>query len=354
MTTIVSTWMYVESAADGGLYPQVGGPSTDIVVQKIYWRCVYLFFVLAKRSFRETDDVEFQLFTNVSRLPKVDGVDLQESLESQGVEIVKLDYTWRPRGSRKLWFNQYYIFDILNYWVERGSRGDDYILCDSDCVFVRSSNALLKQLREDLMVFLDIETTAVENINGVTRAQAGLIYRKLGSDEQVDVAPYFGGECFGLSHGRLVEILDICRRAFAINNDLAAAGLPYLSDEAHLLSFAAWRLGRVCGNANKYAKRIWTGHKSNNTGREDLDLVIWHVPAEKLYGLKKIFEEFARRGDVFLELSDDEMRMWLASKLGVGRIYPQKIAGHLFRAVTRKGKKSAQWLSKQYKKRACA
>ena len=53
MANYLSTWMYVEDKADGGIYPQVGGASASQSVQNIYWRCVYVFFRTARLTARD-------------------------------------------------------------------------------------------------------------------------------------------------------------------------------------------------------------------------------------------------------------------------------------------------------------
>ena len=336
MAVYIATWTHIDSAADGGLYPQVGGLAAEQRVQDIYWRCVYVFFSLAQRFFRSHSDIRLQFFTNVKTLPVVDDTDIGAHLADLGVQVIQRDYTWRPSGNRKVWYNQYYLFDILGYWAVSGARGDYYIVCDCDCVFVRDPSTLLQQLVRDSILLINVDTQPDENINGITRRQAALVYRDFGVEPQVEVAPYYGGEFYGLSHAKLEQFMQHCDRLFRANNERATVGQTYLSDEAHLFSLIMLLLGHATANGDCYFRRIWTGQRVNNTRASDLDLTVWHIPSEKSYGLKTVFDGLRRAPDRLSILSNSGIRSWLAPKLGVGRIYPHKFMGHSARALARK------------------
>ena len=337
----LSTWMYVESQSDGGLYAQIGGAATSSAKQMIYWRCVVLFFALASRHLAHRSDVRLCFFTNQDQLPDVEGLDLQQILTSLGVEIIYRDYTWRPTFPNKNWYNQFYVFDIFEHFVSRVGPDDHIIVADSDCLVVSDLDAMFDVFMRDGILAIDVKTAPDEDINGISRRQAAALYGTIGGIRQPLVAPYFGGEFIGISSRNLSSFLEISRNAFAFNNKRAQSGRPYLTEEAHLLSYACVQLGFEVQNANQFVRRIWTSWKSNNTRREDLNLSIWHVPAEKQFGIKKLTKELVRsvRRQAVSQLnmqSVDLDRTRLGQILGVGKKRISKYATTLGFALIRK------------------
>src|SRR4051794_34418610 len=114
----VCTWVYVEDKDDTGIYPQLGMSPGAPAAQDVYWRCMVVLFESLNRSTTDSVVTKFLLFTNVPNLPHLDGIDLKSYLAQLGVTIVTTPYTWRPAGKRRLWLNQYYIFDILSYAMQ--------------------------------------------------------------------------------------------------------------------------------------------------------------------------------------------------------------------------------------------
>ena len=75
----ISTWIYLDSPTESSEYPQVGKGSHLHDFQKVYWRCVAVFFALSKQHNPESRHV---LFSNkkAEELPVVDGLDLKQFL----------------------------------------------------------------------------------------------------------------------------------------------------------------------------------------------------------------------------------------------------------------------------------
>ena len=275
------------------------------------------------------------LFTNLASLPTIDGRDLTSIFERLRVEVVVLQYTWKPSGHRRLWFNQYYVFDILSYLEGVLAEDDVVLLADSDCIFVRNPTSLFDMLRRDgvLLLKVDESLTDDDEINGLSRRQSIDVYEDLGELRPNAPATYFGGECYGLTVNVLRKLMVLARAIKPANDALAAAGSQYLSDEAHFFSFLMWKLGFSKANANTHVRRIWTAWKHNETRVEDLDLTLWHLPSEKTLGFKQVFD----RLDTWPQFaSESENRAWLAQKMGVGRRSLRNFLRHLASAVRRR------------------
>ena len=337
-TDYVSTWMYVESPQEGGLYPQVGGLTTSQATQNIYWRCVYAFFWSA-HVFLKKDGAKYLLFTNVARLPVVDGIDLNKALAEFGVELVTLRYTWAPAGTRRPWFNQYFLFDILDYAAARLGADDTLLIMDNDCLIVGDLAPAFALARRDGALLITVDVTADEDANGLSRQQAMDVYAEVGGERPVSPPDYFGGEFYGVSGGLLARLLPLAKEVRAKNDALAAAGKPYFSDEAHFFSYLVWRLGLRAPNANAIARRIWTTWKLNNTRPADLDLPVWHLPSEKTYGFADLFARLNSSGAIPSDPS--QLHGWLARLMGVGHKSPRKFIGHFWRAARRRLRRPA-------------
>ena len=116
---IISTWIYLDSPEESSEYPQVGKSSHLPEFQKVYWRCVAVFFELSTRN---NPGKQHILFSNVqvNDLPNVDGLDLKRFLQEKKVTLVTLPLTWQaPKGWHGKWRNQFYIFDILAHVHDR-------------------------------------------------------------------------------------------------------------------------------------------------------------------------------------------------------------------------------------------
>lgn len=332
-----STWMYEENQADGGYYFQVGGDASSAKKKLIYWRCVLVFFTLAHHHCKSRDDIKLCLFTNVETLPVVDGIDLRAYLEKLDVKIIKLEYRWRPQFPSREWYNQFYVFDILDYFEVHAEEHDHFIVADSDCLVVDDLAALFDTVISSGYLAIDVKTSPDEDINGINRRAAALLYGALGGTRQPLIAPYFGGEFFGISGRLLGPILAISRDAFQINNRRASSGLSYLTEEAHLLSYAFVQLDIIEQNADLFVRRIWTTWKSNNTELADLGLLIWHVPAEKIFGIRTIANRLASAYRK-RKSTPDLTKSLLSRRLGVGKRRFTKLAWTLAYAVVRRAR----------------
>lgn len=331
----LSTWMYEESESDGGLYAQLGGATILQSKKLIYWRCVMVFFTLANQHIKNRNDVRLCLFTNAVNLPNLYGVDLRQYLSSLGVQIIPLAYRWRPNFPIKHWYNQFYVFDILDYFEIHAEYSDHFIIADSDCFVAADLNPTFESLKQDGYLTLNVGLDADENINGISRREAATIYGMFGGLKQPLIAPYFGGEFFGISGALLGHFLAIGRDAMRINNRRAGSGMIYFTEEAHLLSYIFIQLNVSVSNADRYIRRIWTSWRFNNTSRDDLNLAVWHVPSEKILGaatLSKIIARALRKGKQPPVFSAS----LLSRKLGVGGVFPLHLLVHFVLGAIRR------------------
>lgn len=331
---IISTWIYLDGPEESSEYPQVGKASHLPGFQKVYWRCVAVFFEM---SVRNNPDCRHILFSNVAedKLPKVDGLDLKSFLKERNVEVVTLPLTWQaPKGWHGKWRNQFYIFDILAHidgvtLSNPANTNPAIVVLDSDCIVNRPLDGLFAEIRQHGLMALPMRFADDYNINGVTRADMRRIFAELdGGKDPAQNPEYCGGEIFAATLDKVREINQIAPRVWEDMNRRFREGQPKLNEEAHFLSYCYHRIGGWA-SLEKFIKRIWTSPKYSNVKPEDVELPIWHLPAEKTGGIALIFKRLTVDGGWWT--ADGGSR-----QVGAGRWTVEELSGML--GVTKRTK----------------
>ena len=336
--TTIATWLYAEPEGEESVYPQVvgqGAPSSARF-QAIYWRCVAVFFASSARHALEARRV---LFTNVAAVPRVDGHDLGGLLRRLGVEVVPLPYTFLPPDDYfGAWRNQFYVFDAIRWLADEVVEDGGGLLLDSDCVFVRSAGVLSEAAQEHGALTYDFGLPP-QGRNGLTPEATATLWADLdreldapgGSAREAACGPtYHGGEIVAATGAMLRHIDALAGPLWAELMRRHATGRPKFNEEAQALTYLYERLGVARGTANPFLRRIWTtlvGY--SDVQPSDLDLVVWHLPAEKRYGLRRLFADVMDESSPFWRLDGDAWRSHLAGRLGV----PRRTLGKLARDV---------------------
>lgn len=304
---IISTWIYLDRPEEQSEYPQVGKSSHSAEFQKIYWRCVAVFF---EWSTRHNPTRRHLLFSNwrAEQFPVIDGLDLRAFLLEKNVEVVTLPLTWQtPPGWFGRWRNQFYIFDILSFFEKRFAQADSgsdsksdpelpptLVVLDSDCLINRPLDELFAAVRRDGLLTLPMPYEVDFDINGVTRRDLRQLYTELDDNRDPGQEPiYYGGEIFAAT-------LPVVQRINALAPDIwremhtrFERGAKKFNEEAHFLSYCYHRIGSF-GSLEGFIKRIWTAPHFSNVQPADADLPIWHLPSEKTGGIALLFRRFIR------------------------------------------------------------
>ena len=113
-----------------------------------------------------------------------------------------------------------------------------------------------------------------------------------------------------------------------------AAGKSKFNEEAHFLSYLYAKLGYTNAPANPYIGRIWTGLKYRNASAKDFELMIWHVPAEKKHGIKRLFQQIIRPHSQFWTIAPGrDFSRYVAAYLGIPNSSPIKKSRDAFDTV---------------------
>ncbi|WP_143017985.1 hypothetical protein [Microbacterium testaceum] len=185
------------------------------------------------------------------------------------------------------------MLDVLKWAAQTLLPDDEILVLDSDMVWTGSPRAsnMWRRVREDGGIALSIDYAPDESVNSMSRRE--MTQKMAGLDDAAPPLAYCGGEFVALS-GKIVQAYYLEAAAILLENiDRSAGGTLYAFEEAHVLSVANSRIGIQAGSANFYVKRLWTQPlKYKNVRDDDVALPLWHLPAEKRYGIRRLYKRF--------------------------------------------------------------
>lgn len=286
---LLATGLVIDRPSEGTLFPSAGGNSADPRVQAVYWRCAVTLFASARLT---NPDLRLVLFCT-GEPPSLGRTDIGAVLRRYAVEIVVVPLTARiARKRATTWGTVLYFHDIMIY-LQGSQRDYRLALVDSDVLVTAPLITLFDRIGSAGLCGYRIDSAVDEPINGMTRRSMAGVAAALTGRTHPPIS-HFGGELFGCSrkawedHGPIISrILD---QALAGRGPAA----PVLTEE-HVFSIAFAAIGGV-KEANDLIKRIWTSPRHNTATPGDERLPLWHLPAEKRYGLADLYEWLGREG----------------------------------------------------------
>jgi len=331
--TIVASWIVLDDPNTATEFPSVGGNSATAGFQRVYWQCLVVFFFTARVH---NPSLALVLYANVDAAVTAPA-DMLATMQALGVVFRRLDITFRlPFGSVGRWGNQFYVLDIIRDFAANGG-GDALVLVDSDCVWrgpVDGIDAALRQHECLLYTLSPADQKEYEGgrlMNGMSLARMSEIARAefdLEPDRQVQ---YHGGEFFAATRSFCQRIQQkipaLWRRA------QAEAMLPdAIKEEAHFLSILAEGMAVTPGTGNTFVRRIWTNFEDLNAARSDELLTLWHLPAEKRFGFRRLWRHLKASQCNWRSLTPDEINRLTSRYMGI----PWRTSGKLILDITEK------------------
>lgn len=334
----ICTWIYCDSNQEESLYPQVGGNSSSLKFQEIYWKCVVVFFAT---SIRNNPNQNHILFTNTESKKPMECFDLIGFLAGMGVAIIHLPLTYRtPDGYYGSWKNQFYIFDILKYIMPLTEEGEQYIILDSDCIWVRPATQISLAIQEAglLTMVADIENSPNYKMNGISRVNMKDIYNELGVSTKDEVPHYYGGEMFAAQGSEIKLVVAEIDEVWSKSMSRYEQGKLKFNEEAHMLSYIYYKLGYSHKSGNPYIKRIWTQlFGNNNVDGSEKFLTIWHMPTEKKLGIKRLFDEVINMKSAFWKIPVGDLFIrYIQRAMGLPRRNLSKLILDLYDSINSK------------------
>lgn len=211
-------------------------------------------------------------------------------LRSHGVNIKIVPFdkfnfgSFDKSGNTINWQLAFYKLCALAYAVDELDY-DYYSFIDSD-IFVQSSfeniwveannNILLYNLHEPLNGYMVVEMREYLNTN--------------------ENLTHFGGEFFAASRALARSFIDSCDDIFT---QMKNGSYFTQSGDEFITSIVAKTLKESIKDANAYVRRYWTGSYRMVTNDYKSDtLAILHLPAEKEYGIVKLYDRYISNGKV--------------------------------------------------------
>jgi hypothetical protein len=205
----------------------------------------------------------------------------QDVFKRLGVKIRIVPFRHRPpEGFSERFTASLYLLDALSELSQTTLLMDPDVLCISD---------LEKMMQEAAGKFgaLRMDFAPTENINGLTRQEAGVLHGQLGKPESCPI--HYGGEVYLIPIEHLDQLLGRVEQAWSFTLSQYESGRPKFTTEEHILSFALRDLPLL--DLENYVQRIWTTHRYRRVSGDEHKLTLWHLPAEKDRGFHKIFPD---------------------------------------------------------------
>lgn len=302
---VLSTWILLDDQESASQFPQAGrSSSADGSVHLTYWRCVAVFFAVARRT--AGPDYKLRLYTGSHRNVPSSPPFVAEALKDLGVEIHVVPLTYLPpAGYYGRFRNQFYIFDILKA-IAADAGDENHLILDSDCLCLRSLDDMFRSVEVKGALTFSMSYPPEYNINGLTRLQMREIFEEMSGVPVAQVPVYYGGEFYVSTASFIRKLVPLAAVAWEQSLERFHAGKPKLNEEAHLLTYLYDRLGVEEGTGNRFIKRLWTGVHFRNGVAEDAKLPIVHLPSEKRFGFVTLYKLIQDRSSWFYRDAVDE------------------------------------------------
>ncbi len=316
---VITTWLYMEKASEGGIYPQVRGQSSTPKFHDVYKRCLVTFFHSARAA---NVDARLYLFSNVDIRKSIRKIDRQlvSIFEKLSVEIIITNYTFRPPTEQLTWRNQFYVLNILEELLTRVNQNDLCLVLDSDIIWsgMNSTLDLWEKLElEGSLTMLPITSTA-EIINGYSLDDLNNLSQLLGHSKSSHLS-YAGGEFIALRGDYLKLVVEKSKQIWINYHKLLENSQIEFIEEAHFLSIVYSQIEIQFGSGDEFIRRIWTQvfHYKNRSDA-DANLACWHLPAEKRFGIRRVANLFLN--DRSLKWPEQGSKEWIKVRDSLGAL----------------------------------
>jgi hypothetical protein len=330
--TIITTWMYSAPEDDQSLHHQVGASIGKQKIKNIYWRCCANFF----RSVHLTNPQTIRyLFCNQIPPQQIDGQDFQALLKSLGVEIkVLTSITRPPKDYYGAWSTQFIVFDVLEELKKLSQPEDVVIILDSDCIFSKKiPQRFYEKVKRNKALLYTLDGAWETDNNGLTNKRLSEISQEYDPPSLKPEVFYTGGEIICLLGTEIEGVVATGRNAFDQSITRSQKGQEKFNEEAHLLSYVYGLKGYADWTANEFIRRIWTDPFISRTCYGDeIDLLIWHLPAEKKTSMKALYALGDRANGLMLDRK--KLAKFLHLEKGSG-FWPHFILRAMARSVIR-------------------
>jgi hypothetical protein len=202
------------------------------------------------------------------------------ALRRLGVRYCDVPFDHRPPpGFTERFEASLYALDAL-----ASLTSETTVMLDPDVLCMTNLTSLLERVQGQVGA-LRMNFPETENINGLTRLQAGELHGLLGEPERSPA--HYGGEVYVLPLSRRDALVSRTERAWSLALARHEKGLTKFTTEEHILSYAMRDAPVALLNGD--VRRIWTTHRYRTVDGREAALSIWHLPAEKTRGFATLY-----------------------------------------------------------------
>ena len=216
------------------------------------------------------------------------------------------------------WRSTFYLLDIIKHISAQSRPGEQYVITDSDCLFIKSAETLSNAISRHGLLTYDTLFSPNEKANGLSRFGLQSLYAELSGRPVPETPGYCGGDIFAAASEVIQQFSAEIDPVWEVSLERHAQRRPHFNTEEHFLSYLVHKLGYPVGTANPFISRIWTGRKYHTAKASDFNLTLWHTPAEKRYGLRRLFQVMTRQDSRFWSIQPgDDFAHYVAGFLGI-------------------------------------
>jgi hypothetical protein len=334
---VISSWIVLDDKEDATAFPSTGRDSSTQDFQKVYWHCIALFFASSRIHNPRN---RHALFCNKD-VRQAAPADVLAILTDLNVDFVTFPLHYRlPKGSVSRWGNQFYVLDIIKHFAQN-DHAAGFIIGDSDCIWRKPLTSFGDEIFEKRCLLYTLRSEDQKGyergnlLNGMTHHRMKEVVETVFDQELNHLPNYHGGEFFAADRDYCVDIA----RDFDLlwTKAVNEANMPdSIKEEAHFLSILAEARGVQPYTGNHVIRRIWTHFSDINVQIDDMDLAIWHLPAEKRFGFARMYAWYNASVASWRHIAPEEFNLQSASFMGMPRRSPVKLVQDVVQKIGEK------------------
>jgi hypothetical protein len=290
-----------------------------------YWQCCITFFAT---SVKVNPNERHVLYTNDFDDVIFIGINLKEFLLDLGIEIIyhPMEVFNVPDKFTSMLAGAFYKLEVLN---DLGENNDsDVCLLDSDCVWIKPCDPIKRILKTGKIILFDVyklKNLETENPHGTSRKELLEAFKEIKPDYPNPTPVMYGGEIIAGNAKNIKVIAQKLRSAY--QQIIPESGeLPKFKNGKKFMDgmevFSSFvynmlNMKHVDSEEAGIMRRIWTAPNINNASITDMNLMIWHLIAEKHRGIPILSERVLEKNSVFWRLENEKIGEFLGGYLGI-------------------------------------
>lgn len=239
-------------------------------------------FVSLNSAREQNPNIDVMLITN-SNLPS----QYEDLFRKHGIKITIIDFTEFQMPNDFIWSYAFYKLNALNFAINNLNY-KYYLLLDTDTYFARNIDNLWTELEYNQLMLFNTKHKIDHSVRSSINKDFNFLF-----DTQCNLE-HLGGEMIGGNKKVLSQFITELRDVYEKVKETGFKIDKNAGDEL-FISIAARNMSLIQGGA--YLERYWTQRfYLCSTNWKNDHVCIWHLPAEKRFGMIKLFDIYIKRG----------------------------------------------------------